>query len=231
MVRSALLLLGLMFLTFAACGTDEPNGPLLNHTGAPSKSCAKSNEPSPELVEEKASVADHRIAAPDDWRSLDDEKLAWLVIKEIWQWADFYGYYASFRDQLAELTAGQRAVYATAWLDSEVKNGGFYQFFQNGTGMLGPEALEGFALIGMDDSAEKVRDAFEFYKMEPYPRERDERTARLPNYDSTKDKRREIDKAYYESTYDKTSGKKRDSILERKQAAYIRAHPDEFFVL
>ena len=174
-------------------------------------------------------AVDHRIAAPEAWQEMDDDKLSWLVIDKTWEWADFYGEYEPFRKQMAELTAGQRAVYATTWLDSEVKNGGFYQFFGNSTGMLGPEALVGFKLIGMDESAEATQTAFSFYDMDPYPRERDERNSRLPDYDSTKDKRWEIDKAYYESTYDKSSTKDYDSIVSKMQAKYIREHPHEFF--
>ena len=174
-------------------------------------------------------MADHRINPPADWRNLADDKLAWLVIEDIWEWADFYGEFPPFVEQMDELTTGQRGVYATTWLDREVKNGGFYQFFQNGTGTLGPEALAGFRVIGMAESAECVKAAFLYYGMKPYPRTRDERNERLPDYKSTKDERWEIDKAYYESTYDKSSGKDHDSILERMQAAYIRAHPDEFF--
>jgi hypothetical protein len=174
-------------------------------------------------------LSDHRISAPTAWRDMDDDELAWLVIKQLWDWADFYGEYEPFREQLTELTPGQRAIYCTTWLDSEVKNGGFHQFFHNSTGMLGPEALQGFQDIGMEASARAVQAAFDYYKVDPYPRERSDRQLRLPDYEATKDERWTLDKSYYESTYDKTSGKMYDSILGRKQAAYIRAHPEEFF--
>ncbi|MCA8919981.1 MAG: DMP19 family protein [Planctomycetes bacterium] len=171
-----------------------------------------------------------RMNAPEGWRELPDDKLAWLVIEVIWEWADFYGEYPPFVEQMDELTTGQRAVYATTWLDREVKNGGFYQFFENSTGMLGPEALAGFRVIGMGESADCVKAAFRYFGMKPYPRDTDERTDRLPDYESTEEECDELDDAYYESTYDKTSGEDHDSILERMQAAYIRTHPDEFFV-
>lgn len=175
-------------------------------------------------------MADHRISAPQNWRDMEDGELAWLTIEAIWQRADFYGEYEPFRKQMTELTAGQRAVYCTSWLDSEVKNGGFAQFFSNSTGMIGPDALEGFKLIGMSESAQAVQAAFDYYRMLPYPREREERQDRLPDYETTKDERWKLDSAYYESTYDKKSGRKYDSVLSRMQAAYIRAHPDEFFL-
>lgn len=39
-------------------------------------------------------------------------------------------------------------LYAAHWCQSEVRNGGFHQFFSNTTGLLAPEALEGFRAIG-----------------------------------------------------------------------------------
>jgi hypothetical protein len=172
---------------------------------------------------------DVRIVAPAGWREMDDDKLAWLVIEWIWEWADFYGEYEPFREQMAELTPGQLTVYATTWLDREVCNGGFEQFFENPTGVLGPEALRGFKAIGMYEAAAAVQKAFDFYGMDPYPREHDERQDKLEDFVADEDALEALDDAYLESKRDKTSGKEYDSILERTQAAYIRAHPDEFF--
>lgn len=174
-------------------------------------------------------VEDCRIVAPDGWQEIEDSKLAWLVIAEIWEWVDFYGDYETFRLHMAALSEGQRAIYATTWLDSEVKNGGFFQFFENGTGMLGPEALNGFKAIGMDESVAAIEAAFDHYSMSPYPRERADRVALLPEYESGKTARFKFDDAYYQSTYDKSTDKEFDSILPRMQARYIRTHPDQFF--
>lgn len=166
-------------------------------------------------------MPDHRIKAPADWQKLADDKLTWLVIEEIWKWADFYEAYAPFKRQMAELTKGQRAIYGTLWCDSEVDNGGFNQFFSNSTGMLGPEAVEGFRLIGMDETAKTVEAAIAFAKFDPYPRERKERQERLEKAESNLDTWYEkIDKPFYAA----------NESMEAKQAAYIRAHPEEFFL-
>jgi hypothetical protein len=57
---------------------------------------------------------------------------------------------------------------------AEVHNGGFLQLFWNGTGILVPEAEDGFRAIGMPAMAALVQKAA-FPLGSPYPRDRDER--------------------------------------------------------
>lgn len=175
----------------------------------------------PKTSEPAKAMPDHRIKAPADWQKLEDDKLVWLTIDKIWKWADFYEAYAPFKEQMAELTKGQRAIYATTWCDAEVDNGGFHQFFSNSTGMLGPETVEGFRLIGMEDSAKAVEAVIAWAKFDPYPRERKERQTRMPDYDSNKKKWND---EFSDQFYAANEG------MEAKQAAYIRAHPEEFFL-
>jgi hypothetical protein len=53
-------------------------------------------------------------------------------------------------------------LYAVRWCDAEVCNGGFHQFYTNPTGVLGPEAAEGFEAIGMKQVVAVVRDTLRF---------------------------------------------------------------------
>jgi hypothetical protein len=53
-------------------------------------------------------------------------------------------------------------------------NGGFLQFFWNSTGILAPEAIEGFNAIGMPNLASIVSEATRFLGA-PFPRSRDDR--------------------------------------------------------
>jgi hypothetical protein len=62
-------------------------------------------------------------------------------------------------------------LFVTGWCYAEVCNGGFRQFFWNSTGVLAPEAAEGFAAIGQPGVANIVREAMASLGS-PYPRDR-----------------------------------------------------------
>jgi hypothetical protein len=65
-------------------------------------------------------------------------------------------------------------LYAAHFSQSEICNGGFLQFFWNSTGVLAPEACEGFAAIGMPQLGAIVTCAVSRLGS-PYPRERNDR--------------------------------------------------------
>lgn len=69
-------------------------------------------------------------------------------------------------------------LHAAHFTRSEVCNGGFHQFFCNTTGVLAPEAIEGFAAIGLPQISATVGRATEMLGS-PYPRDRPERQDRL----------------------------------------------------
>jgi hypothetical protein len=68
--------------------------------------------------------------------------------------------------------------YAAHFCQSEVCNGGFWQFFSNSTGVLSPEAVLGFRAIGQDGVATVVQAAIDEFGL-PYPRDRTLRTLRF----------------------------------------------------
>jgi hypothetical protein len=70
-------------------------------------------------------------------------------------------------------------LYAAHWCQSEVRNGGFHQFFSNTTGLLAPEALDSFKAIGATVWAELLAQAMKHFGT-PYPRSRDLREELLP---------------------------------------------------
>lgn len=49
---------------------------------------------------------------------------------------------------LSSLSVGFRAVYSTWWVEAEVHNGGFNQYFWNSSGQFAPDAVAGFELLG-----------------------------------------------------------------------------------
>jgi Domain of unknown function (DUF4375) len=65
-------------------------------------------------------------------------------------------------------------LYATHMCSSEVHNGGFLQLFWNSTGIIVPEAIEGFTLMGMPKAASLIEKTSRLLG-NPYPRDRDER--------------------------------------------------------
>jgi hypothetical protein len=71
-------------------------------------------------------------------------------------------------------------LYAACWCQAEVCNGGFHQFFSNTTGLLAPEALEGFRAIGLTEWADLLAEGMKFFGSS-YPRDRDERHDLLPS--------------------------------------------------
>jgi hypothetical protein len=64
------------------------------------------------------------------------------------------------------------------WCQSEVCNGGFHQFFHNSTGLLAPEAVDGFEAIGARELGSTTGEAMRYFGL-PFPRDRHVRLDRL----------------------------------------------------
>ena len=77
-----------------------------------------------------------------------------------------------FLQQWQRAAPRARLLFAAHFCQSEVCNGGFFQFFDNSTGVLGPEAADGFAAIGQPGCAQVVREALAWFPA-PYPRDRE----------------------------------------------------------
>lgn len=82
--------------------------------------------------------------------ALEDD--LWTVIEPLHWKGNLWGNYAQYEESLSHFTAEQRLLYAMNWLESEVFNGGFYQFFDNPTGQVWSDAYAGFQIIGDDDT-------------------------------------------------------------------------------
>jgi Domain of unknown function (DUF4375) len=100
----------------------------------------------------------------------------WSLVEPVWlplnrSWDDgpeeFLRLFRSIRLEIGHL-------YAAHWCQSEVINGGLLQFFSNTTGLLAPEAGDGFRAIGAEGWAEILAEAMKHFGT-PYPRERDKR--------------------------------------------------------
>jgi Domain of unknown function (DUF4375) len=93
----------------------------------------------------------------------------WLPLNRSWYdgWEEFLRQFRAIRPEVGHLYAGH-------WCRSEVCNGGLHQFFSNSTGLLAPEALEGFRAIGLTELAEVLATAMKIFGS-PYPRDRADR--------------------------------------------------------
>jgi hypothetical protein len=131
----------------------------------------------------------------------------WTLVEPVWlplnlTWDEgpekFVRRYRRVRSEIGHL-------YAAHWCQSEVCNGGFHQFFSNTTGILAPEALEGFRAIGMVEWAEVLAEAMKHFGT-PYPRDRFDREEFLPLLQRRPreewDPFYKLDERFYESTDD-----------------------------
>jgi hypothetical protein len=120
---------------------------------------------------------------------------AWDSLTESWDEGPvgFLRRYRAFEPYVGHL-------FAAHWCQSEVCNGGFYQFFSNTTGILAPEALEGFRAIGLTEWAELLSEAMKKFSS-PYPRQREVRQVLVPSRWSSKgkvpDPFRELDDKFF----------------------------------
>jgi Domain of unknown function (DUF4375) len=104
-----------------------------------------------------------------------------------------------FLNQFNALKPQVGHLFAAHWCQSEVRNGGFHQFFYNPTGVLAPEALAGFRAMGLDEWAEVLEQAMQRLPG-PYQRDREMRIKVLERVTGDQEAAavfRDLDKRFY----------------------------------
>jgi hypothetical protein len=101
----------------------------------------------------------------------------WAVIEPYWG-AISIDSAEEFERTFNQIPRSVGLLYAAHFCQSEVCNGGFIQFFWNSTGVLGPEAIEGFKAIGQVRIADVVGRAIALLGF-PYSRNRVDRRSAL----------------------------------------------------
>jgi hypothetical protein len=127
-------------------------------------------------------------------------EIYWKAIEPFWKKVSIYDGGDVFLAQFKQLRPEIGNLFATCWLQSEVYNGGFHQFFSNPTGVLAPEAAAGFQTIGLVDISKVVREAMSFFGS-LYPREQEVRLAFLTTRGGTREERDpffKLDERFYE---------------------------------
>jgi hypothetical protein len=100
----------------------------------------------------------------------------WSHIRQAYEDVSIYDGAEVFLPAFRELPPHVGDLLAAHWILSEVANGGLLQFFLNPTGVLAPEAAQGFDRMGLSEVAELVRKAMAYFGA-TYPREMEEREA------------------------------------------------------
>jgi hypothetical protein len=117
---------------------------------------------------------------------------------------------------LKPFSHSQRVLSALHWYIAEVNNGGHEQFYFNSTGIVWPDALEAFRLIGVPEGAEIIQQSADRFADSP-SRERDARQRQMeeksPDFE-------DLDARFY-SLQERVD-------LNARMLEFARAHPAEF---
>ena len=98
----------------------------------------------------------------------------WTVLESNWETIDIYHGPETFLRTFSTVRREVGLLFAAHWCQAEVCNGGLGQFFGNSTGVLAPEAVEGFRVLEQTQIAELVTEAMGLLG-QPYERERGRR--------------------------------------------------------
>jgi hypothetical protein len=108
--------------------------------------------------------------------NLDPGSIYWAAVEPVWNTIDIYGGEERFLSTFASCNRDRALLFAAHWSQSEIFNGGFTQFFQNDTGVLAPEGVQGFTAIGMPRAARQIEIGMELLGL-PFVRDRAVRMA------------------------------------------------------
>jgi hypothetical protein len=133
----------------------------------------------------------------------EQEKHYWQLIEPILDQINIYDGPDIFLGTFATAKPPTGAIYAAHFAQSEICNGGFHQLFSNSTGVLSPEAVEGFRLIGMDKTADLLKAAMEALG-NPFPRDRAARQKTLKNV--PEEKLNQLDRVFFKEIDQENGG-------------------------
>jgi Domain of unknown function (DUF4375) len=102
----------------------------------------------------------------------------WKIVAPFWDLINISDGPEAFRSTYDSAPRISGLMFAAHFCQSELCNGGFRQLLSNSTGVLAPEAVEGFRQIGQPQVAAVVESAMELLGP-AYPRGRNEREERL----------------------------------------------------
>jgi len=146
-----------------------------------------------------------------------DTGYAFAVIDPVWSTINIYEGPDIYEQTQKAFSSGQIQLTAIHWHISEVCNGGHYQFYSNSTGIVWPEALDGYRTIGLPEVADILQEAADRYGGN-LSRDRDTREAQIDAQDYDLE---DLDKRFY-AVYE-------NDQIEQAMMKYIRSHRSEFY--
>lgn len=153
---------------------------------------------------------------PAELVEIADDALVWGAIEYVWDAVSIYDGIEILEAGLALATEKQGHFYAIWWTISEVRNGGFHQYFANPTGIVAPVALQGLRLLGESRTTAALAEASRLFEGGPIANQ----SHRLKVLRSLpKHAFEEQDNAFWDAY----------PHAFRLAGAYIREHPNEFF--
>lgn len=124
-------------------------------------------------------------------------------IEPMWWSIDIYNGYKQYKNDLSKFTLPQIYAFAIAWFEAEVSNGGLGQFYENSTGIVWREVLEGFKAIGCEQAAKIIEDSAKLMGGNPsFDRKR--RWKQLERYDPDFEA---LDEEFYKLDYSELMSK------------------------
>lgn len=104
------------------------------------------------------------------------------IISPLWWSVNIYGSKDEYYQDLSCYSKPQQYVFAIQWYLSEVNNGGHYQFYDNSTGIVWEEVLNGFNEIDAKEFYELIKKSI--FRLGGYPSKiRSERQKQLEEYE------------------------------------------------
>ncbi len=151
-----------------------------------------------------------------DFLTKDGFDFGWFILEPL---SVFVGNQSDEIEKNKALSYGQKALYFWWYLDAQVTNGGFVQFFYNGYGQYMPTIIKGLEYVGDDKMAGIAKKAFQIYlkKIRLFNKARNEDLFGSDLYDKL-DAMCQLDDKYYELHHSTMR------IIEE----YARKHPNEF---
>lgn len=138
----------------------------------------------------------------------------WLILEPMSLMVEYHQYE---EERVKRLSPGQKALYFWWYVDGQVTNGGFVQFYFNGYGKYMPAAIKGMEYIGDRQMANLLDEAHQIYLDNQKIFEEADLNSFSGLYNQLDDLGR-LDNIYFEIN---------DSSMARIEA-YIRKHPDQF---
>lgn len=152
-----------------------------------------------------------------DIKNINDDYF--FIIAPMWEKGNIYDSYDVLNKSLMDFSLSQKYFYAIEWLIAEVFNGGFYQFFDNSTGIVWEDARKGFEMMKFDKMLAIMDNVQKIYGKQP-SKVREERWKEIEKFhdDEMAEALDGLDGDFYEI----------EDELYQNIVGYIKMHPADF---